>query len=445
MTSLRAHYKATLRVGWPIAVGQVGTIMVGFADTLMVGHYSTPSLAAASFVNSVFNLFLFLAMGFSYGLTPLAGRLLGQGEHRRAGALLRQALVANALYGALIMAGLLTVYALIDHMGQDAALLPLIRPYFLIVTASMPFVILFNLLRQFTDAATDTATAMWILLTSNVVNIVGNWLLIGGIGPLPEMGLNGAGVSTLIARAYCAAALACVLLRARRYRRALLGLKAARTVRAEVRRIGRVSLPISLQMGMETGSFTLSCIMVGWLGAVQLAGYQVIMTISQLGFLCFYSFGASTSICIARYAGQDNWLQVRRAARAGRDVLLVLCALTCITFLTLGPWLVNAFTPDAAVRRVGYALLLPLAFYQLGDAMQIGYANCLRGTSHVRSVAWIAGFSYLGVSIPLAYLLGIALPWGEQGIFVGLGLGLFTAALLYYLQFRRVMRHYLTA
>ena len=76
--SLRPHYQATLKVGWPIAVGQIGTIMVGFTDTLMVGHYNTPSLAAASFVNSVFNLFLFLTMGYSYGLTPLAGRLFGQ-------------------------------------------------------------------------------------------------------------------------------------------------------------------------------------------------------------------------------------------------------------------------------------------------------------------------------------------------------------------------------
>ena len=70
MTSLRAHYKATLRVGWPIAVGQVGTIMVGFADTLMVGHHSMQELAAASFVNTMFMLVVLFATGFSYSLTP---------------------------------------------------------------------------------------------------------------------------------------------------------------------------------------------------------------------------------------------------------------------------------------------------------------------------------------------------------------------------------------
>lgn len=443
--SLRPHYQATLKVGWPIAVGQIGTIMVGFADTLMVGHYNTPSLAAASFVNSVFNLFLFLTMGYSYGLTPLAGRLFGQRQYRRAGALLKEAVCTNALYGILIIIGLLLVYSQVSHMGQDPKLLPLIRPYFLIMVGSMPFVILFNLLRQFTDAATDTAVAMWILLSSNVLNIVGNYLLINGIGPLPELGLNGAGLSTLLARAYTAVALTLFLLRSPRYRAALQGWRICRVSRSAIRNINRFSLPISLQMGMETGAFTLSGIMVGWLGAVQLAGYQVIITISTLGFLFFYSFGASTSIRISLFAGQDNWTEVRRASQAGRNILLMLCSATCVLFLTLGPWLVDSFTPDAAVRRVGYALLLPLVFYQLGDAMQICYANCLRGTSHVQSVAWIAGISYLGVSIPLAYVLGIALPWGEQGIFTGLGLGLFTAALLYFLQFRRVMKRYTTA
>ena len=190
----------------------------------MVGHYNTPSLAAASFVNSVFNLFLFLTMGYSYGLTPLAGRLFGQRQYRRAGALLKEAVCTNALYGILIIIGLLLVYSQVSHMGQDPKLLPLIRPYFLIMVGSMPFVILFNLLRQFTDAATDTAVAMWILLSSNVLNIVGNYLLINGIGPLPELGLNGAGLSTLLARAYTAVALTLFLLRSPRLPRRPAGL-----------------------------------------------------------------------------------------------------------------------------------------------------------------------------------------------------------------------------
>ena len=345
--SLRPHYQATLKVGWPIAVGQIGTIMVGFTDTLMVGHYNTPSLAAASFVNSVFNLFLFLTMGYSYGLTPLAGRLFGQRQYRRAGVLLKEAVCTNALYGILIIIGLLLVYSQVSHMGQDPKLLPLIRPYFLIMVGSMPFVILFNLLRQFTDAATDTAVAMWILLSSNVLNIVGNYLLINGIGPLPELGLNGAGLSTLLARAYTAVALTLFLLRSPRYRAALQGWQICRVSRSAIRNINRFSLPISLQMGMETGAFTLSGIMVGWLGAVQLAGYQVIITISTLGFLFFYSFGASTSIRISLFAGQDNWTEVRRASQAGRNILLVLCSATCVLFLTLGPWLVDSFTPYA--------------------------------------------------------------------------------------------------
>ena len=70
------HYKALFKLGIPIVIGQLGMIVLGFADTLMIGHHSTEDLAAASFVNNMFNLAVIFATGFSYGLTPIVGSLL---------------------------------------------------------------------------------------------------------------------------------------------------------------------------------------------------------------------------------------------------------------------------------------------------------------------------------------------------------------------------------
>lgn len=96
---LRPHYGATLRLGLPIAIGQVGVIVLGFADTMMVGRYATDALAAAAFVNNLFTLVTFLIMGYSYGLTPLVSSCFGRGQHHRAGYHLRSAMVANTLFG----------------------------------------------------------------------------------------------------------------------------------------------------------------------------------------------------------------------------------------------------------------------------------------------------------------------------------------------------------
>ena len=98
------HYKALLKLGIPIVIGQLGMIVLGFADTLMIGHHSTEDLAAASFVNNMFNLVIIFATGFSYGLTPIVGSLFGSGKKKAVGQTLKNALWANGLMGILLSA-----------------------------------------------------------------------------------------------------------------------------------------------------------------------------------------------------------------------------------------------------------------------------------------------------------------------------------------------------
>lgn len=440
MESLNSHYKATLRLGLPIAIGQIGVIIMGFADTMMVGRYATEALAAASFVNNVFTLVTFLLMGYSYGLTPIVSGLCGRGDKAGAGAALKQALVANALYGGLLIAVMGGLYFFLDRMGQPAEILHLVRPYYLVILVSMVFVMVFNTVRQFTDGTTDTAAAMWILLTGNVLNIIGNYLLIYGIAGLPELGLLGAGLSTLFARVFMAVALVGIVVLRRRYAVYRKGWHAAQLRWAEVRRINRNSLPVSLQMGMETGSFTFSAVMAGWLGAIPLASYQVMVTLGTLGFLFYYSFGAGMSIRVAAFVGTNDWPRVRLAARAGCHILCVMAVISSLTFVVFGRSLISAFTTDQRVLATSLTLLAPLVLYQFGDAMQICFANALRGTSNVLSMMWIAFVSYLVVNIPLAYVLGFPCGLGIVGIFLAFSAGLFTAAALFYSRFRRVVR-----
>lgn len=445
MNSLTPHYKDTLRLGLPIAVGQIGVIATGFADTMMVGRYSTDALAAASFVNNLFTLVSFLLMGYSYGLTPLVSARVGRGEKTEAGGLLRQALVANGLYGLLLLGVMAGLYFFIDRLGQPAELMPLVRPYYLIVLVSMIFVMLFNVLRQFTDGTTDTATGMWALLTGNGLNIVGNYLLIYGIGPFPELGLLGAGVSTLLSRLVTALIIAGSIVWRRHYAEFRLGFVRHRLRLSEVLFINRQSLPISLQMGMESGSFTFSAVMAGWIGAVELASFQVMVTVGTLGFLFYYSLGAGMSIRVASFVGAGDWARVRLATRAGCHILIGMGLTASLVFLLMGEPLIHLFTTDTAVLAMSLSLIGPLMLYQMGDAMQICFANALRGTSHVMSMMWIAFVSYLVVNIPAGYVLGFCLGMGITGIFLAFSLGLFVAAGLFFFHFRKVLHQNLHA
>ena len=144
------HYPALLRTGVPIMVGQLGTIIMGFADTLMVGWYGTDELAAAGFANNIIGLVIITAMGFSYGLTPIVGKLYGEGNKGLIAQKLKNSLLANNLLS-LGLIGLLTLlYFNLHHIGLPSDLMPLVRPYYAVLTLSILPQMAFNAFKKMT-------------------------------------------------------------------------------------------------------------------------------------------------------------------------------------------------------------------------------------------------------------------------------------------------------
>lgn len=141
-------YRQLVILGLPILIGQLGNIVVGFADNIMVGRYSTEALASASFVNNMFNVAIFCLLGFTYGLTPLAGALFGNGRLAETGALTRQAVKLNIAFAAVVTLIMTVVYFNLDRMGQPAELMPLIKPYYLLYLTGLIPIAVFNVLAQ---------------------------------------------------------------------------------------------------------------------------------------------------------------------------------------------------------------------------------------------------------------------------------------------------------
>lgn len=435
MKKYKSHYAALLRLGIPILLGQMGVILVGFIDTMMVGQYSTLSLAAASFVNSLFTFIIVLCLGFSYGLTPIVGGLFSRGEFREAGVVTKNALVLNSLFGTLAIGAMVIVYFNLDKFGQPKDLLPLMRPYYIIILVSVFFVVCFNVLRQFADGITNTSLSMWVIIGGNIINIIFNYLLIFGKYGFPELGLAGAGLSTLFARIMMVCVFISVLMMKKSYKEYRAGFRSGKISYRRIMEVNRTSWPVALQMGMETGLFTFSAIMIGWLGAIPLASFQVIGAISTLGFLAYYSIGASVAIKVSNHMGVNDIVNVKLAAVAGYHIMLVLAFVVSVLFYFCGSWIISWFTKDPAVITASLALILPLILYQFGDATQINFANALRGTSYVMPMLWIALLSYVCVGLPIGYLLGFPFDMGVVGIFLSFSIALFLAGGLFIYQF----------
>ena len=418
-------------------MGQMSTILMGLADTLMVGHYGKDELAAAGFVNNTLSLLLVAGMGFSYGLTPVVGALLGEGKVHDIAGKLRNGLFACSAVGLLLMflAGLLWMG--LPWLGQPEELLPLMRPYLLILLLSLLPQMLFNAYKQFSDGVQDTSMPMWIMLVSNVFNVVGNWMLIFGHCGLPEMGLLGAGIATLLSRLLQLALMAGAFHLTTRYEPYRHDFPQSHLGRADQLELHRLGWPVALQMGMEAASFSLSAVYVGWLGANALAAHQIVITISQFFFMLYYGLSAAVAVRVSFYRGAGELEQTRKVAASGVHLCWFIALCQGIPLFLLRDKVGFLFTPSQDVAALVALIIVPFLIFQFGDALQSTYANALRGLARVKAMVWIAFFAYIVVSLPLGYLFGFVCGWGLVGIWMAFPFGLTTAGLLYYREFRK--------
>lgn len=429
-------------------ISQVGLIIVNFADNVMVGHYSTESLASASFVINVFNVPMMCLMGFSYGLTPLIGLLFARRRNGDIGHMLRAGLKVNVIAGAILTSVMLLLYPLLPHMGQPEELMHLIRPFYLIYVAGLLPMTVFNAFAQWSYAVRNTSMPMWILLTCNAANIAGNYALIFGNWGAPELGLVGAGLSTLFARV--AAPVAIVLIfflgkSGRPYRATFRERMCRSERRALMGKVTRTSWPVALQMTFETCAFSLCAVLAGWLGTISLAAFQIIVVVGMLGFCIYYSVGTAIAVLVSNRMGEadggaDRTSACRRVAFDGYVVMLFFAALASSIFYFFGHQVMGLFSDDPEVLALAFTLVPPLILYQLGDATQVTFANALRGTSHVMPMLWIAFVSYAVIGLASSWVLAFPCGLGVYGIVLSFSVSLFTAGALFLRSFLKVTR-----
>ena len=398
-----------LRIGTPIILGQLGIISVNFADTIMIGKYHTDALAAASFVNNIYALFFVLGLGFSYGLTPLVAKAHARSDATRLGRLLRHSTQLNLLIALGLLILLLALYAGMDLFRVPESLVPLIRPYFFLQLGSLVVFMASAGLKQFFDGIGRTMVPMWIILSSNLLNILGNYLLIFGKWGCPELGLFGAGLSTLLSRVYMLVALWVVLRSSRDLRAVYRACLKRRFLPAYFGRLFRLGLPIGIQTGVEAGAWTFAIIIVTPLGEYPLAVHQIVCTLTNLGFLVYYGIGAATTILVSAAHARGDQGEIRRVVGSG----LILAELSAFAVL-LGIILTRGsvgriFSDDVEIILMTALAVIPMALYQPADALQVIYSNALRGMEDVKPMALYACLVHLGLAPCLCTLFGFGL------------------------------------
>ena len=434
------YYRRVLTLAFPVILSQAGQILVQLVDNAMVGRLGAVPLAGVSFANAVFFMLFVLGTGMSLGLTPLVGEMYSVSNHRKSAAYLQNSILFYGCMGVCIFLLAMAVRPFMWHMGQSPEVVRQAVPYFGYVAVSViPFMV-FASFKQFLEGVGNTKVAMAIIITSNAINVVFNWLFIYGHWGFPEMGAAGAGLATLISRV-----LTPVLIIVYFYRRDSF-YRYFRLFRREnfswemIRSLIRVGAPISLQMFLEGSAFALTGIMMGWVGTVEMAGNQIASVISNFAFMIILGIGSAVTICVSHAYGQRDWCEIRRYAGTAYRLGLMWNAVTALLFISLRRYIPMLFTSDPEVIEMAARFLVFVAVFQISDGLQASSVAILRGIQDVKSIMWISFISYIVISLPIGYCLAFGTEVGASGLWMGLIIGLAVAAVLYNARYRKQMK-----
>ncbi len=432
--------RPTLALALPIIVGQVSQMLMGVLDSVMIGRVGTVPLAASSFGGNVFSVFYVVGIGLLVPVSIFAARSRGSGQLTEGADYLRHGLALALAFGVIETLVMVALSTQLDKFGQPPEVLALVKPFFLLIAASLVPVFVYLVLRQFAEAMGHPWMPLVIVLVSVGVNAVLNWVFIYGHLGAPALGLTGAGLSTLIARVLAAMAIFVWLRRDPAMRAAWPVRWFGNYSRERFRSMLSVGLPAGGMLLFESTAFTFSTVMIGWLGAASLAAHQIALTCVNLTFMVPLGLSMATGMGVSRATGAGELARRRPIAFSSIGLGMLVMGAFGLTFFFAGGMIANWFVDEPAVVSLAARLLVVAALFQMFDGVQVIGAASLRGIADVKVPALITFAAYWMVALPLGYFFGIRAGFGATGVWTGLAIGLAFAAVFLARRFARQTR-----
>lgn len=431
------YYRRLLKLAIPLVLTQSGQMLVQLVDNAMVGHVGTTELAASSFANSIFLLVMVLGTGISVGITPILGHAFGEQRPAKASAVIKNSLVLSILVITVIFIMSWALSWTMPMFGQEPKVLSQAIPYYRLLSWSLIPMLIFLVFKQIGEGMGNTIIAMIATLSSNVINIILNYIFIFGHFGFPAMGLEGAGLATLISRIIMPIIIIPLLINSKKYNTYFKLFSRVKTSRKRMWEIFKIGLPISIQMLIEVSLFAFGAIMMGWIGNIELAAHQVANGLIGLTFMIANALAMATTIRISIQYGDKNFKGMVLAANASRHLVLLFMGFCAMIYINFSHQLPKIFSNDPLVWDQASSLLIIAGIFQLVDGLQVINLGILRGVSDVKKPMYIAVFCYLIVGIPASYIFAFVLDFGAEGIWFGFIASLASAALLLTIRIRK--------
>jgi multidrug resistance protein, MATE family len=436
-THLRREFRPMLRLAAPLALAELGWMAMGFVDAVMAGPLGAASIGAGSLGNMLFYPIVISGTGMLLGMDTLVAQAFGAQDREDC----RRTLI-NGLWLALALAPVVTLtlwsmLPLLRVTGTNPRVMELLEPYLMALLWGVLPLLFYTAFRRYLQAMNIVRPVTFAVVSANLINLAGNWVLMyGNLGARP-MGLVGSGWSTSASRIYIAAVLLCAVLWHERKSGNLIFHMTWKPDFWRIRRLCTLGLPSAMQIGIEGAIFGVVTVLAARLDEVSLAAHSIAVNVVSITFMVPLGISSAAAVRVGHAVGRGD---TRGVAISGWAALLLgglFMGGAGIALAAAPRWIARLYTPDAFVIATGAALLRIAALFELFDGIQVVATGALRGLGDTRTpmLAHLAG--YWAVGMPVAWVLCFRFGWGVRGIWIGLTAALILIGLVLLLAWRR--------
>jgi MATE family multidrug resistance protein len=431
---VQQEFRQIVSLAVPVVVAELGWVFMSVVDTIMAGRLGPLAIASVSLGSAGYEVLALAGIGLVLGLDTVVSQAFGAGRLKECDDWLWQGLyVAAAACGPLLL-GIWATPVLMRAVGVGREIVDATVPFLGALGWSLPPLLAYATLRRYLQGMSVVRPVMFTLISANVVNAAGNWVL------MQHYGVEGIAWSTCLARIYMAVVLAVVAVT----RNPSLARRFRLPDRALVTRLLRLGLPASGQMLLEVGVFGTATVLAGKLTAEALAAHQVAVNIAATTYMVPLGVSSAAAVAVGQAIGRGDPEGARRAGWLSLALGAGFMSVAALVLLAAPGPLVRIFTRDAGVLSIAIPLMLVAALFQVFDGIQVVATGVLRGAGNTRLPMAADLVAHWMLGLPAGYVLCFVLGWGVRGIWIGLSIGLMAAALLLVAGWWRMGRRGLT-
>jgi len=425
--SILNESRLTLKLAFPLAIGQVSQMLLGVADTMMVGRLGVTEMAVLTFANSLFHVPFVFGIGVLTSISVFTAGARGSGDEAAGRASCRHGMYVATVLGVLLFLLMSAVSFRLGGFGQPDDVVQKTGGYFRIIMASLVPGLMSMALKNHADALDRPWPPFWIFLCGVVLNVFLNWVMIFGKLGCPAMGLEGAAWATFISRTAILIGMFVWLYRGKGMREWIPFHWLKPPVLSEIRRFLGIGFPASLQMVCEISAFSAAGLMMGSFGKTAMAAHQVALMCAATAFMVPLGLSMALSVRISSASGARQHERLRKIIVSGWWLGTVWAVIGALFFLLCGAWVSSLFIDEAPVIALAAQILVVVGVFQLFDSLQICSVAMLRSLHDTRVPAIMGFFAYWIVGLPVALVLSMKFGFGAVGVWCGLATGLFVA------------------